>query len=69
MTMLISEMPGDAMGLLIFVVVAILGAFLYMVKAQTDKIAPALEKLTEAIKSLPATIHDALASMRDEAHR
>lgn len=66
---MVAEMPTDAMGLLIFVVVAVLSAFLYMVKTQTDKIAPALEKLTEAIKSLPSMIHDAIKSTRDEMMR
>ena len=43
-----------------WLVIAIVGAFLWMVKSQNDRILPALAEVTSAIRTLPAAPKDAV---------
>lgn len=65
--------PTSTTGLLIFVVVAVIGLVVYLVKSQNDKIAPALGELTKAITTLPATLktvlHEVVAEREESTRR
>jgi len=61
--------PKDVDGLLIFVVVALVILVGYVIKAQTDRITPAITELTKAITGLPETLkrvlHDVVAEREE----
>lgn len=52
-----------------WVIMSVVVGFLYMVKQQNDRILPALAEVTNAIRSLPAALKDAIRDgIREHDH-